>query len=43
MMFLPGLLHPDHVGYFATPAEYLRWHRWLSHILRTSNAGKSMF
>lgn len=23
----PGCLHPDHEGYFATPAAYLEWYR----------------
>lgn len=21
-----GVLHPDHAGYFATPAEYMKWY-----------------
>ena len=23
---MPGCLHPDHEGYFATPAAYLEWY-----------------
>jgi cobalamin biosynthesis Mg chelatase CobN len=23
----PGCLHPDHQGYFASPADYMRWYQ----------------